>query len=135
MGGRSLWLSNWRGPWPVLERESNGVVYRVQDPRTDTVHRVHVQRMRPANLKRLPSENVFWANVKPGTDLVERIVAHRVVNGELQFYVKWAGGDDDFNTWEPVARTRAGLGVGHTSPAKYYLASHPALAPFAARGS
>lgn len=79
------------------------------------------------NLRRLPSESDFWANVKPGTDLVESIVAHRELNGELQLQVKWLGWDDDFNTWEPVARTRTGHGVGHTDPAQQYIAARPAL--------
>ncbi|KAL7668481.1 hypothetical protein ACOME3_009183 [Neoechinorhynchus agilis] len=32
---------------------------------------------------------------------VEKIVDHRVVDGELQFYVKWKDYDWSSNTWEP----------------------------------
>lgn len=62
---------------------------RTKVKRTELTKPVREKKVKPK-----PQEEITYE--------VERILAHRIIRGRLQYFVKWLGWDNpEDNTWEP----------------------------------
>ena len=96
--------AKWLGPLPVLDRVGP-VAYRLELPASlARLHPVfHVSLLKPfVGEPPEQREPVFIA--EEGAELeVERIAAHRVTRGRLQFLIHWKGFPVWEASWEPEA--------------------------------
>lgn len=54
------------------------------------------RQSRKATVKGMSTE------VEPAEFIVEKILDKRVVKGDVQYFLKWLGYDDTYNSWEPA---------------------------------
>lgn len=120
--GSSKLESNWRGPYKVVEviQEGDNNYYHVMNARYDRPMRCHISRLRKARVSadNLDSESIFWASLRPGTDLVDEILDHAGSGKRLAFLVKWSGWDRLYATWQPA------ITLSKVTVATQYAATH-----------
>ena len=94
------------GPFPITERVGRRA-YRLQLPASFKVHDVfHISMLERKPLSKLDGRHALPAQPPLHDDdleyEVERVLAHRRVNGQLQYKVFWKGYPEEQASWEPI---------------------------------
>jgi hypothetical protein len=108
-GGHVLLPIEWNGKTGMWEVGSQIISSDVRVDRTR-----FPLRLRPAkgcNVRELDTflDQFHPDVVEPVAYVVQKIINKRTVDGEEQYYVKWAGFNSSQNTWEPANHFNAGL--------------------------
>jgi predicted aspartyl protease len=103
-------LPRWVGPYKIIHL-INGEVTKVltavklELPPHWKIHNTfHVSRVKPyvQGTRVTPPPDTVDVEGWPEYE-VEQVLSHRIVRGELQFWIKWKGYGEDWNSWEPEA--------------------------------
>ena len=97
----------WTGPCEIMDQIGNRGRYQVAIQ--DNIVDVHADRLK-MYLPHVDGTKIVMNYYKPqrqvpedDTYVVEKILAHRIRNGQKQWKVQWQGYDHDFDTWEPAS--------------------------------
>ena len=97
----------WTGPCEIMERIGNTGRYRVETPHgPEDLHMDSFKTyLAPATGKAIPCWYYKPAERLPerDTDVIEKILKHRMKNGRHEWLVRWEGHDAKNNTWEPAS--------------------------------
>jgi hypothetical protein len=110
----------WKGPLRVISGADSK--YLLLDLITNKEKDYHVSDMKPFFFNPLTIDPIDVARKDYLEFFVEAILDHKGTKkskkGILEFYIKWLGYDNEFNTWEPYANVRD-MKICHD-----YLTSH-----------
>ena len=101
--------TQWSGPYKVVNFSKGK--YTIQDLVTFKTHDVHVSRLKPFLYDQLTVDPVQVARSEQQDAVVDRDLPHRNEKNsnyrtDMEFYIKWAGWDDSYNSWIPWENAR-----------------------------
>ena len=98
--------TQWAGPLRVVSVNKN--TYTLQNLVTLKTRDVHVTQLKPFHYDATEVDPVDIARKEEQEFLVENILQHRggPRRSTLEFFVKWTGYDESYNSWEPWENVR-----------------------------
>ena len=97
----------WTGPCEVMDRVGNRGRYQVAID--GNIVEVHADRLK-MYLPHVDGTKIVLNFYRPHRQVpeddsfvVDKILSHRIRNGQRQWKVQWQGYDHDFDTWEPAS--------------------------------
>jgi hypothetical protein len=101
-------LPRWVGPYKIIKLITGEIsqlltAVKLELPPHWKIHNTfHVSRVKPYVQGTRVSPPPDTVDVEGWPEyVVEQVLSHRIVRGELQFWVKWEGYGEDWNSWEP----------------------------------
>ncbi len=101
-------LPRWVGPYKIIKLIKGEVsnlltAVKLELPPHWKIHNTfHVSRVKPyvEGTRVTPPPDTVDVEGWPEYE-IEEILSHRIMQGELQFWIKWKGYGEDWNSWEP----------------------------------